>query len=99
MKPDTSFWQAMAELLVTNAIIIDRPRGSSHPRYPEIVYPLDYGYLDNTAASDGDGIDVWLGSRHQTDKTLTGILCMFDTLTECRRNTIRYLGTRLVIIF
>ena len=70
----------MAELLVTNAIIIDRPRGSSHPRYPEIVYPLDYGYLDNTTASDGDGIDVWLGSLHQADKTLTGILCTFDTL-------------------
>jgi len=80
MKPDTSFWQAMSELLVTNPIIMDRPKGSSHPRYPEVVYPLDYGYLENTTASDGGGIDVWLGSLELTNKTLTGILCTFDTL-------------------
>ena len=85
MKPDTAFWQSMAELLITNPLIIDRPRGSSHPRYPEVIYPLDYGYLENTTSSDGDGIDVWLGSLNiamnkDGAKTLTGILCTFDTL-------------------
>jgi inorganic pyrophosphatase len=50
-----------------------------------MIYPLDYGYLENTTSSDGGGIDVWLGSlsavRHtKTVKTLTGILCTFDTL-------------------
>ena len=85
MKPDTSFWRAMTELLATTAMVIDRPKGSSHPRYPDILYPFDYGYLENTTASDGDGIDVWLGSLNtvmntQSAKTLTGILCTFDTL-------------------
>ncbi len=82
---DISFWQAMAELLATNPIIIDRPRGSVHPRYPDVIYPLDYGYLENTTASDGGGIDVWLGSLNPLEhkkgaKTLTGILCTFDRL-------------------
>ena len=59
--------------------------GSAHPRYPETIYPLDYGYLENTTASDGGGIDLWLGSlktvmNKQIPKTLTGILCTFDTL-------------------
>jgi inorganic pyrophosphatase len=80
MKPDTSFWQAMTELRAITSVIIDRPKGSSHPRYPEVIYPPDYGYLENTTASDGGGIDVWSGSLHRTDKTLTGILCTFDTL-------------------
>ncbi|MGB8984849.1 MAG: hypothetical protein WCC12_23495 [Anaerolineales bacterium] len=85
MPPDTSFWQAMTELLATHAVIIDRPKGSSHPRFPEIIYPLDYGYLENTTASDGGGIDVWFGSlstmvNKERTKTLTGILCTFDTL-------------------
>jgi inorganic pyrophosphatase len=80
MKPDTSFWQAMSELLATTPIIIDRPKSSAHPRYPEVIYPLDYGYLKGTTASDGGGIDVWLGSVPRTNKTLTGILCTFDTL-------------------
>jgi len=43
-----------------------------------MIYPLDYGYLENTTAADGDGIDVWIGSRRS--QTLTGILCTFDTL-------------------
>ena len=74
----------MAELLSTHPIVIDRPRGSRHPRYRDAIYPLDYGYLENTTASDGGGIDVWLGSlssvANNNAKTLTGILCTFDTL-------------------
>lgn len=85
MSPDTSFWKAMMELIMTNSIVVDRPKGSSHPRYGEVVYPLDYGYLENTTSSDGAGIDVWIGSltsvlNNESAKTLTGILCTFDTL-------------------
>ena len=85
MESDASFWKAMTELLTTHALIIDRPKGSSHPRYGATVYPLDYGYLENTMSSDGGGIDVWLGSLNTVvdianAKMLTGILCTFDTL-------------------
>ena len=75
----------MTHLLHANSLMIDRPRGSTHPRYPQVIYPLNYGYLENTRSSDGGGIDVWVGSLNTlTDeekrKTLTGILCTFDTL-------------------
>jgi inorganic pyrophosphatase len=85
MQADISFWQALSQLLVTQSLIIDRPKGSSHPRYPTEIYPLDYGYLENTTSGDGGGIDVWVGSLNmvmsrQDKKTLTGILCTFDTL-------------------
>ena len=43
-----------------------------------MIYPLDYGYLENTSAGDGDGIDVWIGSMD--NQILTGILCTFDRL-------------------
>ena len=43
-------------------VVIDQPAGSRHPRYPEIVYPLDYGYLKGTSGGDGNEIDVWRGS-------------------------------------
>ena len=78
MELDTSFWQGMGKLIITNKLIIDRPKGQPHPRYPKLIYPLDYGYLENTTASDGDGIDVWMGSLGT--KTLTGILCPFDMI-------------------
>lgn len=85
MIPDTLFWRSLTQLLITNSIIVDRPKGSSHPRYPTVIYPLDYGYLENTTSSDGGGIDVWVGSLNTVmdkngTKTLTGILCTFDTL-------------------
>jgi inorganic pyrophosphatase len=56
------FWQLADELVARSEIMIDRPRDSRHPRYPEAVYPLDYGYLRGTTGGDGDGIDCWWGS-------------------------------------
>ena len=74
------FWEEMNRLATTHLITIDRPKGQPHPRYPEMIYPLDYGYIENTSASDGGGIDVWVGSLET--KKLTGILCTFDTLKK-----------------
>jgi len=75
----------MGQLLITNSLVIDRPKGNSHPCYPDMIYPLDYGYLETTTSSDGGGIDVWLGSLNTMmnkdgKKILTGILCTFDRL-------------------
>jgi inorganic pyrophosphatase len=78
MKNNDQFWKDMEHLLQNGSITIDRPMHSAHPHFPEMIYPLDYGYLENTMSSDGDGIDVWLGSMN--NKTLTGILCTFDKL-------------------
>ena len=59
---DDAFWAALDQLMVSSRVVIDRPRGTAHPRYPDMIYPLDYGYLADTTAMDGGGIDVWAGS-------------------------------------
>jgi inorganic pyrophosphatase len=74
----STFWKAMQELAKTGSVVLDRPRGSAHPCHPDMIYPLDYGYLENTSAGDGSGIDAWIGSAG--GKKLTGILCTFDRL-------------------
>ena len=56
------FWRTLEQFVSSSRIVVDRPRHSQHPRFPEIVYPLDYGFLEGTSGGDGDGIDVWLGS-------------------------------------
>ena len=71
-----AFWDQMAHLAKTLPIVIDRPKGKPHPKWGELIYPLDYGYLQGTSAADGSGIDVWLGSH--ADRSLTGILCTYD---------------------
>lgn len=57
------FWEHLDQLLAASSVVIDRPRGRAHPRYPEMVYPLDYGYLQGTTTVDGGGIDVWVGAK------------------------------------
>lgn len=46
---------------------VDRPLGSSHPNHPGMVYPINYGYVDDVFADDGTEQDVYLFG---TDKPL-----------------------------
>lgn len=52
------FWEALDNLVRESEIVIDRPKGTVHPRYQDLVYKVDYGYLKNTFSMDGGGIDV-----------------------------------------
>ena len=76
MEQNIHFWQAVDELVSSGKIVIDRPKGSTHPRYPEIKYELDYGYIENTSSMDGSGIDVWRGSL--PDGICDAIICTVD---------------------
>ena len=72
------FWQYIAQLLQEHEVVIDRPKGSPHPRYPDLIYPLDYGYLAGTSSMDQGGIDVWRGSA--SGMKIMGIFCTVDLL-------------------
>lgn len=39
---------------------IDRPLGSIHPNHKDIVFPINYGYLPNTKALDGEEQDAYI---------------------------------------
>ena len=71
------FWKALDKLIDTSEIIIDRPKGIAHPKYPDYIYKVDYGYLKNTTSMDGDGIDVWVGTG---EKTVDAIICTVDLM-------------------
>ena len=70
------FWEALDALYARSRIVIDRPKGTAHPRYPDFIYPLDYGYLEGTSSMDGGGIDVWVGSRG--DEGIDAVMCVVD---------------------
>jgi len=75
MTNSNEFWAGIDRLLAESKIIIDRPKGSRHPKYPDVVYPLDYGYLEGTTAMDGGGIDVWVGSA---GNHADAVICTID---------------------
>lgn len=62
METNDSFWNAIDRIVSESKIIIDRPKGSVHPKFSDFIYRVDYGYLVNTSSMDGDGIDVWVGT-------------------------------------
>lgn len=76
---DADFWKALDELVEHSEIIIDRPKGTAHPRYPNFIYRVNYGYLKDTSSMDGAGIDVWVGSN---DKCVDAVICIVDLLKK-----------------
>jgi inorganic pyrophosphatase len=55
-------WAQTESLVRAHGITVERPRGTAHPHYPEIIYPLDYGFINQTLGEDGEPIDVFVGS-------------------------------------
>ena len=41
-------------------VIVDRPLGSYHPEYPDMYYPVNYGYIKGTTAADGEEEDAYI---------------------------------------
>ncbi len=74
---DNNFWEALDSLVNNSEIVIDRPKGTAHPKYPNFIYKVDYGYLKNTSSMDGAGIDVWVGSA---EKQIDAIMCIVDLM-------------------
>lgn len=72
------YWDSLDRLVAESSVQVDRPRGSTHPRYPKFRYPLDYGFLEGTKAADGGGVDVWVGSLPA--RAVTAVVCTVDLI-------------------
>jgi inorganic pyrophosphatase len=77
-KINEKFWEDFDFLISTSEIVIDRPKGSKHPRYPDLIYPIDYGYIKNTKSQDNSEIDIYVGNEQE--RKVTGIMCIIDIL-------------------
>lgn len=51
---------------------VDRPLGTPHPRHPEMIYPINYGYVDGIFADDGAEQDVYLFGTDEPLKSFEG---------------------------
>lgn len=55
----------------TVSVKIDRPLGSRHPQHG-FVYPVNYGYVPDTPAPDGDDLDAYVLGVFDPIETFTG---------------------------
>lgn len=51
---------------------IDRPLGSAHPKYPDLIYPVNYGEVVGVHAPDGDWQDAYVLGVDTPLTTFTG---------------------------
>jgi inorganic pyrophosphatase len=74
---DWATWEATWK---KSGVIVDRPRGSSHPRYSKMIYPIDYGHIPSTVGGDDEEVDVFVG------RTATGIVGAIFTKDALKGN-------------
>lgn len=41
-------------------VLVDRPLGSAHPEHPDLIYPVNYGYVPGIMAPDGEDQDAYI---------------------------------------
>ena len=75
---------------------IDRPLGSRHPRHPEMIYPINYGYVDGVFAGDGAEQDVYVFGTTEPVLKYTGkVIAVYHRLNDVEDKWIVALdGTR-----
>lgn len=67
-------------------VIVDRPLGSRHPNYEDLVYPVNYGYVEGIIAPDGEEQDVYILGIDRPIKEYVGkvvaIVHRFDDIED-----------------
>lgn len=67
-------------------VTIDRPLGSRHPKHDDIIYPINYGYIEGIMAPDGEEQDAYVLGVNTAVKEFTGrviaVIHRFDDVEE-----------------
>ncbi len=56
----------------TVTVIVDRPLGSVHPKHKNIVYKVNYGFIPNVFAPDGEEQDAYIIGVKEPLQEFTG---------------------------
>lgn len=61
LENNAFFWQKLDSIYFASSIVITQPLGSTHSTFTNLVYPVDYGYLNDTLSQDLMGISIYKG--------------------------------------
>ena len=53
-------------------VTVDRPLGSRHPKFPALIYPVNYGFIQGVLAADGEEQDAYILGVEQPISAFTG---------------------------
>lgn len=55
-------------------VSIDRPIGSKHPNHKGLIYPVNYGYVEDVLGGDGEWQDVYVLGISEPINAFEGIV-------------------------
>lgn len=55
-------------------VIVDRPLGSVHPKHVDLIYPVNYGYIEGIIAGDGECQDCYILGENEPIKAFDGVV-------------------------
>ena len=53
---------------------IDRPLGSSHPTYKNMIYPINYGYIPDVCGGDDEELDAYILGVDEAITEFSGVV-------------------------
>lgn len=62
-------WSFLGKMVT---VTIDRQLGSVHPKHDDMIYPINYGYIDGVIAPDGEELDVYIYGENKPLDEFTG---------------------------
>ena len=67
-------------------VVVDRPLGTYHPKYKDLFYSVNYGYVEGIIAADGEEQDAYILGVNEPIKEFTGkviaVIHRFDDVEE-----------------
>lgn len=76
---------------------IDRPLESAHPRHPEMIYPINYGYVSDVFAGDGAEQDVYVFGTDKPIYEYEGkVIAVYHRLNDCEDKWIVSLDDKII---
>ena len=67
-------------------VVVDRPLGTYHPKYKDLFYSVNYGYVEEIIAADGEEQDAYILGVNEPIKEFTGkviaVIHRFDDVEE-----------------
>lgn len=64
-------------------VIVDRPLGSTHPKHKDIVYNINYGFIEGVMGGDGEEQDAYiLGIDYPVDEFVGKVKAVINRLDD-----------------
>lgn len=73
------FWQKLNTFYLSSEMKITRRKGDRHPEFANLIYPVDYGHLEDTNGNP-EGVSVYFGSG--SHYSITGLVVAADILKK-----------------